>query len=148
MSDVLNIPVIWNNADINWNEVNLLWDDVAPICNTIWDLAGFTWGNFDMLWNGDCGPSPAPEGMSINIAVPDQYTDAYKQVVSKVDEKSKKKLMKLILYLKGDRFVDEKEIDINKYTVTSTDVHLLLQLRDMKYPQLEVKDVKVNMIEN
>jgi hypothetical protein len=137
--------VILNDANINQKEVDLLWNEVEPICNDIWNLVGHTWGNFELLWNGECVPS---EGMSINVAVPDNYLDAYAQAVSKVDDKSKKKIIKLILYLKGERFVDEKEVDVNKYTVTSTDVHLLLQLRDMKQRQrqMEVTDVKVNMI--
>lgn len=87
---------LWNEVDIYWNVFEQLWNDVVPCISEI-------------------------EGY-IALGAPPE--DAYGKAVR--DKKLKRKIIKLILVLKGHTYTQIKEVDISRYKVTAKDINLLL----------------------
>jgi len=105
---------------MNWDVV---WDQEPPLSA---DGSG-TWDTFCHMWD-DCILIIGGAGQPPEVAFA-----TYK----KLDKKQKKRIIKVIVWLKGERFEDSKEI--KDYEVTVDDIKMLLE----KYQHKE----KINKIQ-
>ena len=89
----------------------------------LWNSVGQDWNVFDQVWN-DIVPCVAQIAGDIILGAPPE--DAYAKAV-KDDKKLHRKLIKIIMILKGETFEQEKEIDTRDYKVTASDIKLLME---------------------
>jgi hypothetical protein len=88
-----------------------------------WENVDTEWETFDRLWN-DTLPCIREIAGSIILGAPPE--DAYAKAVKK-DKKLHCKIVKIIMTLKGEKFEQEKEICLDDYKVTASDVDLLME---------------------
>ena len=91
------------------------------LCN--WNEVGQNWDAFTQIWN-DVVPCIAEIYGQIMQGAPAEQ--AYQNIVGK-DKKLQRKLIKVILILKGEKFEQEKEVDLRDYKVSASDIKLLME---------------------
>ena len=90
-------------------------------CN--WEDSNIDWEIIDNLWE-DLSPCVAQIYGQIIEGAPAQQ--AYQNVVGK-DKELHRKLVKVILILKGEKFEQEKEVDLRDHKVSASDIELLIE---------------------
>jgi hypothetical protein len=101
--------------------VGVVWDIEPPL-----SVDGYgTWDGFCHLWD-DCILIIGGAG-----AAPEEAWDAYR----KLSRKKKKKVIRVIVTLKGEEFEESKEVE--DYNITVDDIKLLLE--EYKKYQEEIK---------
>jgi len=106
---------VWGGIEFLWGEIDYLWDSIIPCFGRIISASG----------GGH----------------PDDVYNIYQK--KKIDKKTKKKIIKLIMTLKGQEFIEEHEIDVDKYEVTVDDIKLLIG--EYKEYQKRQKQVSVSV---
>ena len=66
---------------------------------------------------------------------PEEAWDAYKQL----NKKKKKRIIRLVLYLKGEKIIQEKEIE--NYEVTVSDIKMITE----EYKKRKEEKIKINV---
>ena len=110
-TDIDLTDCVWGGIEFLWGEVDYLWDSIIPCLGRIISAGG---GHAD------------------------DVLDIYN--AKKIDKKTKKKIIKLIMTLKGQEFVEEHEINVDKYEVTIDDIKLLIgEYKEYQKRQIAVK---------
>ena len=93
-----------------------------------WDTTFEDWNNFCFLWD-EC-----VRLVGGAARIPEEAWDAYKNI----KEKNKKKVIKVIVWLRGEKFEEEKPIE--DYKITVEDIQMLLE----EYKKQNI-DKKINI---
>ncbi len=106
----------WENVDQNWELFDQLWNDIIPCVLQIFAGGG--------------------------IQEPQAPWDAYQQLEKKLDKKTRIKIVKVIMILKGEEITQEKEVSLGDYKVTADDIQLLAE----EYKRKKSISVTVNEV--
>lgn len=99
-----------------------LWDDT---CET-WDKHCIVWEQCERIVEEITGGA---------ARTPEEVWNAYKHL----DKKKKKRIIRLVLYLKGEKIVEEKEIE--DYEVTISDIKMITE----EYKKRKEEKIKINI---
>ena len=108
---------------------DVVWDQEPPLSA---DGSG-TWGTFCHLWD-DCILLIGGAGIDPQEAL---------KIYQKLDDKKKKKIIKVIVWLKGERFEESKAIE--DYKVTVEDIKLVLERNQKINEKLKLKVSNISM---
>lgn len=108
---------VWGGIEFLWGEIDYQWDSIIPCFGRIISASG----------GGH----------------PDDVYNIYQK--KKIDKRTKRKIIKLIMTLKGHKYVEEHTIDVDKYEVTIDDIKLLID-EHKKYQKRQIA-VKVESVE-
>ena len=101
------------NVETTWDNIPITWESLL---HTVWELFNFfvqTFGNVK--------------------------TREYENVYKKLDDENKKKVVKLICMVKGQKFEEEKEVQ--DFEVTVDDIDLVLERARRIRPTLFLENV-------
>ena len=142
MANILEL--IWDKINLLWKEDPYKWNDDSreDLCNLVWNDVDLFWSEYDYLWS-ECGY--LVEQISKNYALGQELEEAYGLAVKKADRETKRKLIKLILWVNGTPYTQEKNIDLDSYKVTANDVSMLMtEYKKMKSNiNIVVEDVEI-----
>lgn len=144
---------LWMNENVKWDESNWDWDDcqlVADIC-AVWGTTAVLWINANWKWSECTGsaPTPPPTGSatgSANLPGVDATTLIQPWMQEepwnpyKIREK-RKKLIKLICKVKGEKYDSEKEV--KDFDIAIEDVKLVV--RTVANIDLDLRNEKINV---
>ena len=116
-----------------WDEFCNLWDDCSIVVanEILWDLTCDEWNKFCYLWN-DC-VLIIEEISGGGRKPPEEIYETYQ----KLDIKKKKKLIKVIIWLKGERYEEEKTVE--DYKVTVDDIKLLMEEYNKQKTEIKIE---------
>lgn len=137
------ICYLWSVADVKYGEANWTWDEcqiVEELCKT-WGDANHLWFRANWIWSKCSGslPPPPPPPPPITASVINYGVDAttlvqpwleepwnpYREAEEKARQAKRKRLIKLICKIKGEKFDEEKEVkDID---ISIEDVKLVVK---------------------
>jgi len=131
---MIRICNLWSTANVQWQNSNWTWDDcllVRDIC-AVWGETDVLWKNANWKWS-ECTSSAAPptDILALRLGVDattliqpwmqEETWTAYR--TSSLDKR--KRLIKLICKVKGQKYDEEKEI--KDFKVTIGDIRMVVK---------------------
>ena len=133
----------WQDADVEWQISEELWNEVLQevLEGCSWQDVDFEWDSFDRLWNDTL---PCIKKIAGNIILGAPPEEAYVKAVGK-DKKLHRKMVKLIMMLKDEEIIQQKEIYLDKYKVTAGDVNILMEqyYKNKNIPLVTIDEILV-----
>jgi hypothetical protein len=133
-----SIGILWDKSCKTWSDMCVIWN--YRIFSTIWGTACYKWGEYCILWS-DCidvvkEVVETPGGAA---RPPEEMIEVYERL----DTQKKRKVIRLILWLKGNKIIQEKEI--KNYKISIEDVELLTKEYKKAKQTIEIKvsDIKI-----
>ena len=131
---MIRICSLWSSAATKWEKANWTWSEcelIEEICS-VWGTTGIDWSNLNWWWSscsGSLPPIPPTPAIDIGYRGVDATTliqpwmeepwNPYR------DEKKKRRLIKLICKVKGQKYEEEKEI--KEFNVSIDDIQLVIK---------------------
>jgi len=107
-----SMDCVWGEIEFLWAEIDYLWNSIIPCIGRIITAGG---------------------------GHPEEVYNIYQN--KKINKKTKKKIIKLIMILKDNRFVEEHEINVNEYDVTVDDIKLLIN----EYKEYQKRQIAITV---
>jgi hypothetical protein len=134
---MIRICSLWSTENVNWKDANWTFDEcqtISEVCR-VWSQTADKWNNAEFIWRAICHPTPPPPSVAVgNLPGVDASTlvqpwlrpevepwNPYK----KLDDKTKKKFIKIICKVKGQEYSEQKEA--RDFNITVDDIKMTMK---------------------
>lgn len=128
---------LWSTDPVQWSSANWTWEDcqtINQVCN-LWSKTGDLWSNAGFIWGANCTsgsipPIPIlqignPPGVDASTLIPPWLYEEPWNPYKKLEDKEKKRVIKLLCKIKGINYNEEKIY--NDFDVKVKDIQFIVK---------------------